>query len=184
MLIFSARAFRLPNCFSESALVARACFAARSSRRCLPGNEQGEQHGEKAFARPLHAGPDQGDGVRDKAEEGAFPVVEPALFGLEPLHQLLPFPRFFPVAEALDGEGQGMAVAFVFIDLVDLELMPRPDRLAGGAVVVPEGALLVPAAFEGIVLGLFQAALVGPHIGLDGPRPFLGVRGCHWRWRP
>ena len=90
----------------------------------LPGNEQGEQHGEKAFPRPLHAGPDEGDGVRDKAEEGLFPVFEPALFGLQPLHQLLPFPRLFPVAETLDGEGQGMAVAFVFVDLVDLELVP------------------------------------------------------------
>ena len=50
-----------------------------------------------------------------------------------------------------------MAVAFVFIDLVELELVPGTDRLAGGAVVVPERALLVPAAFESIVLRRLQA---------------------------
>ena len=143
-MIFPARACRLPNCLLESALGGQGVLRGYELPALLPGNEQGEQHGEKAFPCPLHAGTDKGDGVRDKAQEGLFPVVEPALFGLEALHQLLPFPRLLPVAESLDGEGQGMAVAFVFIDLVDLELVPGADRLAGGAVVVPEGALLLP----------------------------------------
>jgi hypothetical protein len=46
-----------------------------------------------------------------------------------------PFTRLTPVAESLDREGQGIAVALVFVNLVDLELVPRPDRLARGAVV-------------------------------------------------
>ena len=115
---------RLPNCLSESARVARALLRGDQFPALLPGNEQGEQHGQQAFPSPLHAGPDKGDGIRDKAEEGLFPVLKPALFRLEPLDQLFPFPRLFPVAEALDGEGQGMAVALVFINLVDLELVP------------------------------------------------------------
>src|SRR5208282_198989 len=52
----------------------------------LAGNEQGKQHGEKAFPCPLHAGPDEGDGIRDKAQKGLFAVLEPPLFGLESLH--------------------------------------------------------------------------------------------------
>ena len=69
-----------------------------------------------------------------------------------------------------------MAVAFMFIDLVDLELVSGTDRMAGRAVIVPERPVLGPPAFEGIVLRLFQAALIGPDFGLDRHAPGLGGR--------
>ena len=80
--------------------------------------------------------------------------------------------------------GRACAVALVFINLVDLELVARADRLPCGAVVVPEGALFALVALEGVVLGGAEPGGVGPEIRLYGPRPRRGDARCRWRSPP